>query len=275
MTSLVVAGGVLGGRPVSYEVAGFVFTITALPGSLRLPRHAHERANINVVLSGEYAESTLGRTRSHPSSSIIVKPPGADHANALSARGARCVVLELTQDRLAALDRHRRMFDDVRSAVLGAAHTLAVRAAAELATPDALSPLVLEGLALEIVGSAGRATSRIEDRAVDRPRAAWLERAGEIMRDAPEGVTLSALASAVGLHPVYVARAFRARYGCAVGEYARRLRIGRAARELADGTQPLAVIAAQAGFADQSHFSRVFRRHTGLSPSAYRRHCRA
>jgi AraC family transcriptional regulator len=95
------------------------------------------------------------------------------------------------------------------------------------------------------------------------------------MRDAPEGVTLSALASAVGLHPVYVARAFRARYGCAVGEYARRLRIGRAARELADGTQPLAVIAAQAGFADQSHFSRVFRRHTGLSPSAYRRHCRA
>jgi AraC family transcriptional regulator len=47
--------------------------------------------------------------------------------------------------------------------------------------------------------------------------------------------------------------------------------VARAARELAETDAPLAEIALAAGFADQSHFSNVFRRETGLSPSAFRR----
>ena len=273
MTTTLVAGGALGGRAVSLEVAGFVFTSTTLPGNLRLPRHAHERANLNVVLSGEYVETAVGRTRSHRPATVIAKPPGADHANALTAAGARCLVLELTAGRLAQLREHLRLFDDVRSVAPRAAIHLAARAAAELARPDSLSPVVLEGLALEIVAAAARPTSRAAHRAADRTTAAWLDRARGILHESPEDVTLSSLAAAVGLHPVYVARAFRARYGCAVGEYARRLRVDRAAREIVGGTDSLATIAARAGFADQSHFSRVFRRHTGLSPAAYRRAC--
>jgi AraC family transcriptional regulator len=184
-------------------------------------------------------------------------------------------VLELTSGRLAELREQLRLFDDVRSVASGPAGHLAVRAVAELAEPDTLSPIVLEGLALDIVGTAARATSRVAHRAADRPAAAWLARAREILHESPADVTLSSLAAAVGLHPVYVARAFRARYGCAVGEYARWLRVERAARELAAGTRSLATIAARAGFADQSHFSRVFRRHVGLSPAAYRRLCGA
>ena len=59
-----------------------------------------------------------------------------------------------------------------------------------------------------------------------------------------------------------------------IGEYLRRLRIDRAAEQLATGSQPLAEIALAAGFADQSHFSNVFRRRVGMSPSAYRREVR-
>jgi AraC family transcriptional regulator len=59
-----------------------------------------------------------------------------------------------------------------------------------------------------------------------------------------------------------------------MGEYLRRLRIGRAARQLAESETPLAEIALAAGFADQSHFSNVFRRQTGMSPSSFRRSVR-
>ena len=52
-------------------------------------------------------------------------------------------------------------------------------------------------------------------------------------------------------------------FGCTVGEYLRRLRIERAAEQLSRGDAPLAEIALTAGFADQSHFSNVFRRRTG------------
>ena len=50
--------------------------------------------------------------------------------------------------------------------------------------------------------------------------------------------------------------------------------VQRAAEQLATGGQPLAEIALAAGFADQSHFSNVFRRRVGMSPSAYRREVR-
>jgi AraC family transcriptional regulator len=73
---------------------------------------------------------------------------------------------------------------------------------------------------------------------------------------------------------VTLARGFRKAYGCSVGAYLRWLRIVHAARRLAESDEPLAEIALEAGFADQSHFSNVFRRETGLSPSVFRREAR-
>jgi AraC family transcriptional regulator len=78
------------------------------------------------------------------------------------------------------------------------------------------------------------------------------------------------LAQSVGVHPVTLARAFRQAFGCTVGEYVRHLRIERAAHQLAGTELSLAEIALAAGFSDQSHFSNLFRHHTGLSPSKFR-----
>ncbi len=88
-------------------------------------------------------------------------------------------------------------------------------------------------------------------------------------------ISLGGLAREVGVHPVTLARAFRRTYGCSIGEYVRRLRIVGAARRLEASDQSLAEIAMAAGFADQSHFSNVFKRQTGLSPSAFRRWVRS
>jgi AraC-like DNA-binding protein len=56
-----------------------------------------------------------------------------------------------------------------------------------------------------------------------------------------------------------------------MGSYVRRLRLDWAARELVRSETSLAGVALEAGFADQSHFTRFFKRHTGLTPQAYRR----
>ena len=105
--------------------------------------------------------------------------------------------------------------------------------------------------------------------------APWLGDARDRLHaDVAARPSLAELAAGVGVHPVTLARAFRRTFGCTIGEYLRRLRIERAAEQLATGTQPLAEIALAAGFADQSHFSNVFRRRVGMSPSAYRREVR-
>jgi AraC-like DNA-binding protein len=59
-----------------------------------------------------------------------------------------------------------------------------------------------------------------------------------------------------------------------VGEYVRRLRLDWATAQLAATDTPLAVLAAEAGFADQSHFTRAFKGYAGLTPGKYRRFVR-
>ena len=86
-----------------------------------------------------------------------------------------------------------------------------------------------------------------------------------------EPVSLQSLADEVGIHPSHLARAFRARHGCTMGEFVRRIRIQHARARLRQRGTDLAALAVELGFADQSHFGRVFKRCTGLTPAAYRR----
>jgi AraC family transcriptional regulator len=101
---------------------------------------------------------------------------------------------------------------------------------------------------------------------------AWLRRSREILEDASPGAPgLSELAELVGVHRVHLAQSFRRFYGSSVGEYARMLRLRRAQREIANSERPLGEIALRAGFYDQSHLNRRFRRAMGMTPGRFRR----
>jgi AraC family transcriptional regulator len=82
---------------------------------------------------------------------------------------------------------------------------------------------------------------------------------------------VSEVAQAAGVHPAHLARGFRTYFKTSLGSYIRRLRVEFAARELVQSEASLATVALAAGFADQSHFTRLFKRHTGFTPNAYRR----
>jgi len=73
------------------------------------------------------------------------------------------------------------------------------------------------------------------------------------------------------VHVVHLARVFRRFHGCTVGEYLRRLRIERAIEELRSTNKPLADIAGNSGFSDQSHFCRAFKLTVGMTPGQYRK----
>ena len=101
---------------------------------------------------------------------------------------------------------------------------------------------------------------------------AWIPIAREYLHEHfAEKLSLRDVASAAGVHPVHLSRAFPQRFGMTLGEYVRALRIDYAARELAATKRPIADIALDAGFASQSHLTCHFRARVGVTPAAYRR----
>jgi AraC family transcriptional regulator len=97
-------------------------------------------------------------------------------------------------------------------------------------------------------------------------------RAREVLHERfREQLSLTELASEVGIHPAHFARGFRRYYRCSPGDYLRRLRVEEARRLLESTSEPCAMIAATCGFSDQSHLTRLFLRQVGTTPAAYRR----
>jgi AraC-like DNA-binding protein len=96
-------------------------------------------------------------------------------------------------------------------------------------------------------------------------------RVRELINDqyAAEDLTTADLAAAAGCSRYTVYRAFRQAYGLAPSDYQRQLRVRLARRLLARDVPPSAA-AAEAGFADQAHLTRWFRRYYGVTPGAYR-----
>ena len=247
-------------------MGGFRLTEFAQPPDRRLPWHEHRDASICFVVSGAYAERTRHDDRECPPQSVVIKPAGERHADQFGREGGTCLLIEIGAARLETI----APFSDitarpslVRSATLAG---LGHRIYREFGASDGLSALAVEGLVLELLVEATRAGI-----AEPTPRPKWLRDAHDLIHaSAGEPLTLSSIARDVGVHPAHLARTFRAHYRRSVGDYVRRLRIERAARELTEGDASIAEIGLRAGFFDQSHFSRVFREHTGLSPAAFR-----
>ena len=193
-----------------------------------------------------------------------------DHARRHQAQRTLRLARSPHRDRQAAarLEPSRRSLERLAELRGSGFAWLAWRLAAELRASDAGAPLAAEGFALELLAATTREVSGVR-RSGTPP--AWLRSAEELLRaNVGNCVGLGELASAVGVHPAYLARVFKAHYGVSVGEYGRRLRLAWAATEIARGDTPLATVATRAGFADQSHFTRFFKRHVGITPARYR-----
>jgi AraC-like DNA-binding protein len=161
------------------------------------------------------------------------------------------------------------MFGNVHYVPRGPASGVAWRIARELRSPDSATPLEIEGLVLEMFALASR-HAQLERRARQAP--SWLARTRELLHASFRGPPpIDELAREAGVHPDYLARAFRTWFGVPVGSYVRRLRLEWAAARLAGTEEPIARIALDAGFADQSHFTRAFKRYAGVTPGEYRR----
>lgn len=238
---------------------------TTYPPRLRLPQHAHRSAYLCFVRDGGFTERQGRRVETYDRTWCVFRPPDDEHANEFDEAGAVCLNVNIGDSWLQRLRElgltNRRL--SVQSPFVA---QLSGRLYDELRAPDSASVVVVESLAAEVLVFA----SRRHDRPGVR-RSRWLERAQQMIEcEFGSPLSLAGIASAVDIHPVHLARQFRAVHGCTVGDYIRDVRIAFARRQLTTTDVPISEIALSAGFFDQSQLTSAFKRVTGRTPAAYR-----
>ena len=253
------AGEYFGVPEVARRAGAVTLTTTDYAPSYAVPSHAHTCPYFCYVSAGDFRE--LGARGSYVASrgTLVFHPASETHSDEFGAQGGRCFNIEV----------------DARIACEpGVVSGRAVRYAAELYREmrawDAASAVVAEGLAAALVARVAHDQARVER--VARSARADLSRAAERLREDPcNPPSLASLACESGMAAITFARAFRREYGAGVGAFARAERVELAKRALVATRKTVSAIAAELGFADQAHLTRVFRDATGWTPAAFRR----
>lgn len=222
----------------------------------RVPEHAHDWPVLSLFVIGSYLNETETGECFISGPSAVLYRAGAAHRNTIAAVGFEQIEIEFDPSWLGL-----RLLP-----TLPVTRWIGGRTGAEaryfVHTCEAES-------------SEGRlrvALQRFLEGAILQPKHESADWIGTITRRLTESTTLkvSDLAREVGRHPSWIGSAYRSATGEGLRQTAARFRVERATCLLRETDQPYASIALEAGFCDQSHMNRTFRRLLGRSPAEIR-----
>lgn len=250
-----------------FGASGSNFDIRALAASGSehdVHLHTHDDAHFILVLSGLYISTARGAADFVRAPALIFNPPGTTHRDRFVKGVGTFVGVSLRS----------ATFRDLRDVLSLPTHAVELRCRDGLTTAfriarelrDSRDTVVMESMTWELLATAAAPRCRTGD------PPSWVLCAYEAIMDRATEARLNVgdVAAEIGVHPVHLARVFRAAWGCSPGELLRWRRVDRAADMLCRSDISGAQIAAQVGFADQSHMTRAFRATYGIAPGGYR-----
>jgi len=244
----------------------------------RYGRHAHETYTVGVIESGVEEFDYGGQLLRAGAGAVALLNPEVVHTGQAGVPGGWSYrVLYPAVSLMAGIARDlgapggtptfpETVIDDARSARLLRAAHLAAEHGDRLASSSLLRA-ALAGILSAHASLAGAGDPPPRPRNSAGVIRAVQDALADRIADPP---TLDELAAAAGMSPFALLRAFRDATGLPPHAYLNQLRV-RLARRLLDAGLPPADVAAEAGFADQPHLTRHFKRVVGVPPGAYQR----
>jgi AraC family transcriptional regulator len=250
------------------ERCNAIFTDLRHSSARKLPEHAHELPFFALLLEGDYSERYGHQHKQFGPFTMAYRPAGVPHQDEIGPRGVRFFEIELRPSWQRRIRDCSGSLDTACDEYGGGGMLwLAVKLFRETHAPREDGDLLIDSLLVELVSAVARMPRQA---AKDAPW--WLGRiVDKLKAEYCERLTLEDLAREAGVHPVHLSRVFRGCQGEGIGEYVHRLRIRAACEQMLAPRASLAEISLAAGFADQSHFTRAFRRVAGMSPGAFRK----
>jgi AraC family transcriptional regulator len=268
MTLAMPAGQFYGAVSRSRTVHGLLLAETRYLPDAIVPAHVHDRALFCLVLDGGLVEQNDHETRLYNAGALFFHPAGEPHAHRFRRSPTRCFSIQVGDDWARRANQYGIAIPSRPADLRGTRGPWwAGLIHRELAHDDDPSGLIVEGMLWAMLGEM----TRVELRATPRIVPPWLERARALLEhNGRVRVRLEQIAEEVGVHPVHLSRTFHRHFGTTMTDYLRRRRLDEARSQLATSERTIAAIAVDAGFADQSHFSRAFKQVVGMTPAQYR-----
>lgn len=256
------------GETRSSQLAGVLLSEVRHVRSRRVSPHAHEAPYFSLLLEGAYSEGASDFSVRYEPYTLVYHDALTEHWDAIEECGCRMFFVELLApwaDTVAALSKRAHLFELDGSAPVW----LIMRLYREFLAGDAASPLTAESLVFELCDYLAHSPLSLTR------EPSWIGRTEALVRaDLSARVDVRTLAAEVGVDPSHLCKSFRRFRRRTIGDYVMGLRTQFVCRALVETSDPLMGIAERAGFADQSHMTRLFKRYTGASPAAYRRQMR-
>jgi len=232
---------------------------------LCIERHSHNTANLLYIVAGvHWSGYSRGGDTCLPHTVRFI-PAGEPHENYFPVE-SRCLRVELRPSMLDLAAQHGKTISSPGQITGALSATLGARLYRKLCENDDDSLVEMEGVILRLLLLDGHGGARRRERTPH-----WLLQVREMLREEPNRRrSLTDLSRRIGRHPVQISRQFHQHFGCTIGDYMRRVRIARAQSLLSLPGMEVSQIALDCGFCDQSHFTRTFRRLTGMPPHLYR-----
>lgn len=239
-----------------WDLGGLSVSLTRYPAFQSQARHSHENPTYFFLLGGDFTDVSSERGALAPQRfELLFHPSGAPHEGCSGPKGRFGLNFEPSESWLAK--------NDLKASDLGSYRI------------DSDPMRAGELLRLNVCGfEAVQAESQLleillPDALESQESPAWFRKVRGLL-DSGRPWSLHSLADELAVHPVYLARVFRARFGVSVSEWLRRRRLVSCARSLMDG-RPSSEVAHEEGFADQSHFGRAFRAYFDCTPHEFQR----
>jgi AraC family transcriptional regulator len=227
--------------------------------------HFHQNPHFSFILEGGNIERRKTLSGESRPGQVRFYHAGEPHQNVNVLYPSKNFNIEIDADFLSRYDLSESAIESAAVDCSNIKFTM-LRIYREAVSQTEASELAVHSLILGAV-------SKNEDNAkktLQLPR--WADKVIQILRDRwDENLSLQELSEASGVHPTTISKHFPKYFSCTLGEYVRRVRVEKSLALIKQSGDSLTDIAHCCGFADQSHFTRVFKDLTGLKPGSFRR----
>jgi len=252
-------GKYFGDQLAQRSTPGVLLTLCRYRPEQALPNHVHSLPGFFFLIAGDHREANQHGDRAQPETTLIYHEHNDPHETTIGPLGMTGLNIAF---------QHEWLFENEAPSILDKSGYMLGRPIARTLALKLLTGLLiqpdcqLESTALELIASMWECGRQLE---AHPPT--WLRAARQtIEEDFSEALSLSSLARAASVHPVYLARTFRMHYGCSVTDYIHQVRLAHAFGKILDG-QSIGEAAAECGFYDHAYLTKLARARFGIAPS--------